>query len=146
VGTFTVVNGRKTGGNVASYFCTPDGRVLHAIAGPVDAATLLREAKWVLDIHEKAKQAGAESKEDYAKFVRQAHADRRKGERGKEETGEESRRSKSARKADANSAALAVAVHRLLAERALEDIEKLYPKVWEGILKEKRSDEPVRFR
>ena len=39
VATFQIVNGaQKQGGNVASYFCTPEGRVLHAIAGPVDAA------------------------------------------------------------------------------------------------------------
>ena len=70
MGTFQVVNGRKVGGNVATYFCTADGRVLHAIAGPVDAATLLREAKWVLDIHQKAKQVGKEGDTDYANFVR----------------------------------------------------------------------------
>jgi len=40
VATFKIVGGQKQGGNVASYFCAPDGRVLHAIAGPVDAATL----------------------------------------------------------------------------------------------------------
>ena len=44
VGTFKVVDGQKQGGNVASYFCTPDGRVLDAVAGPVNAAMLLREA------------------------------------------------------------------------------------------------------
>ena len=27
----------KNGGNVASYFCTPDGRVIHAVTGPVPA-------------------------------------------------------------------------------------------------------------
>ena len=49
VGTFRIVGKAKQGGNVASYFCAPDGRVLHAIAGPVDAATLLREAQWVVE-------------------------------------------------------------------------------------------------
>jgi hypothetical protein len=48
VGTFRIVNGQKQGGNVASYFCTPDGRVLHLIAGPVDGDTLIREARWVV--------------------------------------------------------------------------------------------------
>ena len=28
VGTFRIVGGQKQGGNVASYFCAPDGRVL----------------------------------------------------------------------------------------------------------------------
>src|SRR5207253_3715095 len=49
VATFKIVDGQKQGGNVASYFCAPDGRVLHVVAGPVDAATLLREAKWVVE-------------------------------------------------------------------------------------------------
>jgi hypothetical protein len=42
-------------------------------------------------------------------------------------------------------AELAAAVHRLLADQALEDIDKVCPKVWEGILQEKFSNEPVRM-
>jgi hypothetical protein len=49
VGTFRIDCGRKQGGNVASYFCTPDGRVLHVVAGAVNAAVLLREARWVVE-------------------------------------------------------------------------------------------------
>ncbi len=44
VATFKIAGGQKQGGNVASYFCAPDGRVLHVVAGPVDAATMLRES------------------------------------------------------------------------------------------------------
>jgi hypothetical protein len=54
VATFRIVGQQKQGGNVASYFCAPDGRVLHVIAGPVDAATMLREAKWVVGTAQKA--------------------------------------------------------------------------------------------
>jgi hypothetical protein len=82
VATFRIVGGQKQGGNVASYFCAPDGRVLHAVAGPVDASTLLREAKWVV---ESAKKAMAESKGDGARFkalFRQWHADRLRNEYG----------------------------------------------------------------
>ena len=82
VGTFRILNGQKQGGNVASYFCAPDGRVLHAIAGPVDAATMLKEAKWVV---ESTKKAMTESKGDGAKFkalFRQWHADRLRQESG----------------------------------------------------------------
>jgi hypothetical protein len=82
VGTFKIVGAQKQGGNVASYFCAPDGRVLHVIAGPVDAATLLKEAKWVV---ETTKQAMAEAKDDGAKFkaiFRKAHAQRLKAEHG----------------------------------------------------------------
>ena len=55
VGDFEVTNvdGRltKNGGNVASYFCTPSGQVLHAVVGPVKADELLAEAQWVLDAY-----------------------------------------------------------------------------------------------
>ena len=54
VATFQINGGQKQGGNVASYFCTPDGLVLHAVAGPVDAGTFLREAHWAQDTYEAA--------------------------------------------------------------------------------------------
>jgi hypothetical protein len=82
VATFKIVAGQKQGGNVASYFCAPDGRVLHIVAGPVDAQTLLREAKWVVETTEKAMD---ESKGDGAKFkayFRKAHAEKLKAETG----------------------------------------------------------------
>jgi hypothetical protein len=76
VATFKIVNGRKQGGNVAAYFCAPDGRVLHCVAGPVDAQTFLREAKWVV---ETTKACMKEAKDDGAKFkslFRKAHAEK----------------------------------------------------------------------
>ena len=82
VATFKIVGKQKQGGNVASYFCAPDGRVLHVVAGPVDAATLLREAKWVV---ENTKKAIDVSKGDGAKFkayFRKLHAARLKAETG----------------------------------------------------------------
>ena len=82
VATFRIVGGQKQGGNVASYFCAPDGRVLHVVPGPVDAATMLREAKWVVETTKKALE---ESKGDGAAFkayFRRAHADRLRQEYG----------------------------------------------------------------
>jgi hypothetical protein len=82
VGTFKIVGGAKQGGNVASYFCAPDGRVLHVVAGPIDAATMLREAKWVV---ETTKKAMAEAKGDGGTFkavFRKAHAERLRTEHG----------------------------------------------------------------
>jgi hypothetical protein len=82
VATFKIVNGQKQGGNVASYFCAPDGRVLHVVAGPVDAATMLREAKWVV---EHTKKAMEEAKGDGGKFkayMRKAHAEKLKSDYG----------------------------------------------------------------
>lgn len=82
VATFKIVNGQKQGGNVAAYFCAPDGRVLHCVAGPVDAATMLREAKWAVG---EARRCIAESKGDGAKFkelFRRAHAEKLRTEQG----------------------------------------------------------------
>jgi len=82
VATFKIVNGAKQGGNVAAYFCAPDGRVLHCVAGPVNAARMLQDAKWVV---ETAKVAIKESKGNGGKFkaiFRTAHAKRLKDEHG----------------------------------------------------------------
>jgi hypothetical protein len=76
VGTFKIVNGQKQGGNVATYFCLPDGTVLNAIAGPVDAKTFLQEARWVVETR---KTAITESKGEYGPYTvyfRNAHAER----------------------------------------------------------------------
>ena len=82
VGTFRIVGKQKQGGNVACYFCAPDGRVLHAVAGPVNAATMMREAKWVV---ETTKKAIEDSKGDGGKFkviMRTAHAEKLRKEHG----------------------------------------------------------------
>jgi len=82
VGTFRIVGKQKQGGNVAAYFCAPDGRVLHCVAGPVNAPTMLREAKWVIDTAEKALK---DCKGDGGKFkalFRTAHADKLRAESG----------------------------------------------------------------
>ena len=82
VATFKIVDGQKQGGNVASYFCAPDGRVLHVVAGPVDAPTMLREAHWVVETTQRLMK---ESNGDGAKFkalLRTAHAERLRREHG----------------------------------------------------------------
>ncbi|HEX3315134.1 MAG TPA: hypothetical protein VHR72_09610, partial [Gemmataceae bacterium] len=58
------------------------GRVIHAIAGPVNAQTLLAEAKWTV---ETVKAAIAKSKGDGVEFkslIRRAHADKLRAESG----------------------------------------------------------------
>ena len=67
---------------MAAYFCAPDGRVLHAVAGPVPAATMLREAKWVVAT---VRSAMKESDGDGAVFkaiFRKAHAAKLKADTG----------------------------------------------------------------
>jgi hypothetical protein len=82
VATFRIVNGNKQGGNVASYFCAPDGRVLHVVAGPVNATTLLREAKWVVDTVRKAIDDSKKTKTSFKAIFRRAHAARLRSEHG----------------------------------------------------------------
>jgi hypothetical protein len=82
VATFKIVGNQKQGGNVAAYFCAPDGRVLHVVAGPVNAATMLAEAKWVVSTTEKAIK---DSKGDGAEFkamMRKAHAEKLRTDSG----------------------------------------------------------------
>jgi hypothetical protein len=82
VATFRIVGGQKQGGNVASYFCAPDGRVLHVVAGPVNADTLLKEAKWVVDTTKKAMDEAKGDGGTFKAHFRKAHAERLKNEHG----------------------------------------------------------------
>jgi len=82
VATFKIVGGQKQGGNVASYFCAPDGRVLHIVAGPVDANTLLHEAKWVVETTKKAMEDSKGNGGSFKAYFRKAHAERLKNEHG----------------------------------------------------------------
>ena len=82
VGTFRIVNGQKQGGNVATYFCAPDGRVLHCIAGPVDAQTMLREARWVIRTVERCLEEHKTTGTPFKVLVRRAHAQKLRDETG----------------------------------------------------------------
>jgi len=82
VGTFRIVGEKKQGGNVATYFCAPDGRVLHAIAGPVDAQTMLIESKWVVKMAQKGIEESKGDGAAFKAFLRKAHADKLRIEHG----------------------------------------------------------------
>ena len=82
VGTFRIVGKQKQGGNVASYFCAQDGRVLHVVAGPVNAATLLNEAKWVVETVKKALKENKASGASIKSQFRTAHAQRLRKDHG----------------------------------------------------------------
>ncbi len=82
VGTFRIVGKQKQGGNVATYFCAPDGRVLHCVAGPVNSQQFLVEAKWTVDT---VKKAIEDCKGDGGKFkiiMRTAHAEKLRRDHG----------------------------------------------------------------
>jgi hypothetical protein len=63
VGDFEVtkVNGQvqKNGGNVVSYFLTPEGLVIDAVVGPVTADKLLSEAQWSQRLYKQMVTGGA---------------------------------------------------------------------------------------
>lgn len=82
VATFRIVGQQKQGGNVATYFCAQDGRVLHVIAGPVDAATMLREARWVVDTVKKSLAETENRTITFKSKFREAHAERLRREHG----------------------------------------------------------------
>jgi hypothetical protein len=82
VGTFRIVGKAKQGGNVATYFCAPDGRVLHSVPGPVDANTMLRESKWVVETAKKGIETSKGDGAAFKAFMRKAHADKLRNEYG----------------------------------------------------------------
>lgn len=170
VGTFRITNnGQKQGGNVAAYFCAPDGRVLHAIAGPVKAPELLENATWVVAT---VKRAIAESKGDATRFkeiVRRRHADRLEERHGirvtpvlldetlpDPETAPAYRDPQGRRLAPKlplppvenrgevwGALTNAARVHHLLSAHAMKKVEGVYGAVFEGILGERVTTKPV---
>ncbi|HEV3029531.1 MAG TPA: hypothetical protein VG457_18280 [Planctomycetota bacterium] len=76
VAAFQRVPTAHPGGATVAYFCAPDGRVLHAVAVTVDAATLLAEAKWTLEASKKAIEDSRATEVPFKALFRRAHADR----------------------------------------------------------------------
>jgi hypothetical protein len=77
ISTFTIAaNGQKQGGNVAGYFCTPDGRVLHAVVGPVSGRKLLEEARWVQETWKLAEMQEVKTVAQLQTLYRAAHLER----------------------------------------------------------------------
>ncbi len=139
------------GGNVASYFTLPDGSVLHVLAGPVDAATLLREARWVVETRKMAILASRGNNAKYKAFWRKAHVQRL----GEDHGVVVNFRRKSGYPYLASSMPTAInhmgypglgpqgQVHFLLATHPLVRVDKVYKAVFERILGESISTAPV---
>ena len=58
---------------MASYFCTPDGRVIHVTAKPISADQLLREATWAVETYSDALTTAPANLLAQRKLVEQAH-------------------------------------------------------------------------
>jgi len=156
VGTFRIVNGQKQGGNVASYFCLPDGSVLHAVAGPVDARKFLNEGRWAVETRKAALTLstnlvnGDHDQGKYVGLIRQAHEERYHAEQF---GGKPIIVQKFKNMPQHNGANLPVGlpqnqskqaqVHWLLSMNTLVSIERLYPIVWQQVLNEQLSGLPV---
>jgi hypothetical protein len=136
VGTFTINGTQKQGGNVASYFCTPDGRVLHAVAGPAKAEVLLREARWVVETDKLASLDGVKTETRRRVFWRKAHSERLQ----QEHQVDFARIGRATRRMKLNKPGL---VHLLLATAPLPRLEQVYKLVFEKILNERVSTAPV---
>jgi hypothetical protein len=119
VGSFEVVNKQgelqKNGGNVASYFCTPDGRVIHAVTGPVSAGTLLAEAHWAVENYERVGGNGS--------LLADAHRDAIGPRRG----------------LFFNDGATDSRIHQLLAGEPLPWLNDIYETIFETILGQRVS-------
>jgi hypothetical protein len=160
VGTFRIVNGQKQGGNVASYFCTNNGLVLHAVAGPVNAEVLLREARWVVETLKLAELEKKTSVAGLKKVFGKAHAERLESEYGYRMPQKTRAQQfpgfpqfmnvnlQQFQLPNFGMRQLPVTspqgrVHMLLASNPLPPIEKIYRTVFEGILGERVSTNPV---
>ena len=67
---------QKKGGNVVSYFLTPQGLVINAVVGPANADKLLAEAKWAVDAYQQACEVGGDDAFGQMQVIAQAHAAR----------------------------------------------------------------------
>jgi hypothetical protein len=171
VGSFKIDGKQKQGGNVATYFCAPDGRVLNAIAGPVDAKTMLAETEWTI---QKTRDAIKESKgnaEQFKKLLRKYHAERLKDKYGvrvtpilKDDAMQSLETALAYRDAEGRKLAPILSLppienkkearelsnlaktHQLLAAHAGAKIEQLYGAVFQGVLNEKVTTKPVQIK
>ena len=110
----------KNGGNVVSYFCTPEGRVLHAVGGPVSGKKLLAEARWARDLAADMQNNSGRSKAD---FVREAH--KTAASPGQSHSWRDSNRSSQAH------------VHRLLSQYAYMPMSQVESKLFRSLSGEK---------
>ncbi len=171
VGSFKIASKQKQGGNVATYFCAPDGRVLNAIAGPVDAQTMRDEVEWTIQKTREAIKASKGNADKFKALLRTYNAERlqekygarvtpilKDGARQNLETAL-AYRDKDGRKlapvlplppienkGEVRQLSNLAKSHQLLAAHAGAKIESLYGAVFQGILNEKVTTKPVQVK
>ncbi len=153
IAAFVKIGEVKLGGNVASYFCTSQGEVLHIVAGPAGANAILREARWANDTYQQAQLENQLTGAQLRMFFRKAHLLRLQNEHRvhvpADRLPEEANLSTKTvgelfdQNWQLNGAGK---VHLLLAVAPLARIEQVYQGVFEKILNEKVSTNPVAAR
>jgi hypothetical protein len=149
VGTFQIINGQKVGGNVASYFCLPDGTVVHAIAGPVNADQLLSESRWAYETRKAALTSstnlatGDLDEEKFREQVKRSHLERMFAAMTPRGGTRESRLRQPFPANLPRNNSQQTQTHWLLAKQPLAHIDEVSPVVWTQILREEESGLPV---
>jgi hypothetical protein len=154
VGTFRKDGGTKTGGNVASYFCRPDGTVIHVVPGPVTADVFHREARWAVDVHESAVLEHGDDLDGQREYLKVAHgirylAERRGGEpltRSAKGPPAVTRLATLMPKAMPRGGGTLAQAYWLLWSEPLPWLAAVYRTVWTDILNEAVTDDPVATR
>lgn len=150
IAAFQKIGQVKVGGNVASYFCAPDRSVLHIVAGPVNGFTLLREARWANETYQLAQLEKQKEPAALRAFFRKAHLERLQNEHfvrvPEDQLPKEAALTPQTlgelfdRNAHLQNPAK---VHLLLAVAPLPRIEQVYQSVFEKVLNEKVTTNPV---
>jgi hypothetical protein len=126
--------------------------VLHAVAGPTDAATLLREARWVVETYNLGVLECGNNPARWAAFFRKAHLERLRLEHSVDTkklrwpayATDPARMAPLLERSPVwNGLSQQGQVHLLLALYPMVKIEKVYTVVFEKILREKVSTLPV---
>lgn len=129
---------------MATYFCTQDGVVLNVVAGPVDAKTFLREARWVVETRKAAIAEMRGNFKRYAAYFKNAHAERFLNESGAEtpnwRTHPVASRVPAQRPMHLPTQ---TQVQWLLASRPAPKLTDIYRTVYQDILNERVSNLPV---
>lgn len=151
---------KRNGGNVAAFFCTPNGYVIHVAAGPRTAEAFLAEAKWAVTVHSQImsdpnwgrSQARIEQVSRVTAALRQAHSDALNlmnnpdsSVPGSELVLHEPPAAPSLKGLDEAGRRQRKQVHQLLMTRAYEPLANVGPLVYTRILGEKVTQQPVRM-
>jgi len=137
---------KKQGGNVASYFTLSDGRVLHVVVGPVAAATLLNEARWVVETRKLAVMKAQGNDAKYKTSWGRAHAERLQAEHGiamNSHRGKQYPASRYFAPGIHSGISAQAKIHSMLANAPLSGIDKIYRDVFEKVLNQRTSNLPV---